>query len=135
MSALNRKQLGKDNLLWGHEAEALAAEYFLKEGYIIRERNWKSGRNEIDLILEKSQTIIFVEVKARKKDSQDPVDAVDTKKRIRIIRAGDNYLRHVQGRYEYRFDIVTFEGDRNDYKMTHYEDAYLPPVNCTIKTL
>ncbi len=129
MRSEDKKRQGAENREWGQETEALAAEYFLKEGYIIRERNWKMGHLEIDLILEKAQTIIFVEVKARKKGTQDPVDAVDSKKRMRIIRAGDVYLQQVQGRYQYRFDIVTFEGDRNDYEMKHYADAYLPPVN------
>lgn len=35
-----RKELGYNNREWGQKAEALAAEYFLKEGYTIRERNW-----------------------------------------------------------------------------------------------
>lgn len=126
----NRHQIqGFINKEWGSEAESLAAEYFLREGYIIRERNYKVGKLEIDLILEKDRTIIFVEVKARKEGGQDPVDAVDKKKRGRIINAADSYLRRQQFLYQYRFDIVTFIGSSEDYKMTHYPDAYLPQVN------
>ena len=129
MDSADRKKLGQENLEWGHEAEQIAAEYFLKEGYLVRERNWKCGRLEIDLILEKERTIIFVEVKARKADTQDPVQAVNPKKIMRIVNAADAYMRGLQFLYEYRFDIVTFTGNRDNYRMEHYADAFLPPVN------
>lgn len=124
-----RKELGYSNREWGQKAEALAAEYFLKEGYTIRERNWRAGRLEVDLILEKDRTLIFVEVKARSSHGEDPALAVDRKKRQRTIRAADTYLRTQQVLYEYRFDIVTFIGTEKDYVFAHYEDAYLPEVN------
>ena len=44
-----RKELGYNNREWGQKAEALAAEYFLKEGYTIRERNWRAGRKQPQL--------------------------------------------------------------------------------------
>lgn len=124
-----RKELGYNNREWGQKAEALAAEYFLKEGYTIRERNWRAGRLEVDLILEKDRTLIFVEVKARSSHGEDPALAVDRKKRQRTIRAADTYLRTQQVLYEYRFDIVAFIGTEKDYVFAHYEDAYLPEVN------
>ena len=124
-----RKELGYNNREWGQKAEALAAEYFLKEGYTIRERNWRAGRLEVDLILEKDRTLIFVEVKARSSHGEDPALAVDRKKRQRTIRAADTYLRTQQVLYEYRFDIVTLIGTEKDYVFAHYEDAYLPEVN------
>lgn len=124
-----RAAIGKENLLWGREAECIAAEYFIKKGYTVRERNWKCGRLEIDLILEKERTIIFVEVKARKARTQDPIEAVDSDKRIRIIRAADSYLRSMTRLYQYRFDIFTVTGSREEYKTEHYADAYMPTVN------
>lgn len=124
-----RQKQGTDNREWGQETEQLAAEYFIREGYTVRERNWRMGKLEIDLILERDRTLIFVEVKARQRGNQDPVDAVDRRKRQRVINAADVYLRRQTMLYEYRFDIVTFTGTRDDYEMTHYADAFLPPVN------
>lgn len=130
MEKYQREALGARNKEWGAEAERIAAEYFIKEGYIIRERNWRvSNRIEIDLILEKDRTLIFVEVKSRMKGGQDPAEAVDFKKRSKMIRGADIYLRQQQFRYQYRFDIVTLTGDKNDYEFKHYADAFLPPVN------
>lgn len=124
-----RSRRGADNQEWGHEAERVVGDYFLKQGYTIRERNWKCGKVEIDLILEKDRTIVFVEVKARKEETQDPVLAVGKEKRSRIIRGADVYLRSLPLLYQYRFDIVALTGNREDYSMKHYPDAYMPGVN------
>lgn len=59
------------------------------------------------MILERDRTIVFVEVKARSGDRQDPAEAVDRKKRLRIIKAADTYLESLTILYQYRFDIVT----------------------------
>ena len=127
----DRRQQGAENRDWGHEAEGLAAEYFLKEGYTIRERNWKMNRLEVDLILEKDRQIVFGEVKARKRGptSHDPVTAVDFTKRRHLVNAADVYLRRLPVLYQYRFDIVTFTGTRDDYEMRHYPDAFIPLAN------
>lgn len=124
-----RVEIGKENQKWGHLAEQIAAEYFIQQGYTVREQNWKCGKLEIDLILEKDRTIIFVEVKARKPGTQDPIDAVGRDKRMKIIRAADNYLRPLPLLYQYRFDIFTVTGDPDNYKTRHFADAYMPPVN------
>lgn len=124
-----RRDIGRDNRKWGAEAEQIAAEYFISHGYTVRERNWKCGKLEIDLILEIERTIVFVEVKARKDGSQDPIEAVGKDKRRRIIRAADSYLQSIPLLYQYRFDIFAITGDRNEYKFEHYADAYMPTVN------
>ena len=51
MSRQDKEELGRENHEWGQEAEQIASEYLLKEGYTIRERNWRMGKYEIDLIL------------------------------------------------------------------------------------
>ncbi|MCM1369669.1 MAG: YraN family protein [Candidatus Amulumruptor caecigallinarius] len=123
------KDRGKQNREWGKETEELAYEYFLKNGYTIRERNWRCNKIEIDLILQLDNTIIFVEVKARKEGTQDPVDAVNRKKQLMMIRGADIYLRMLDKPHEFRFDIVTFKGDRKEFEFRHYPDAFMPSVN------
>ena len=124
-----RVQTGKNNRDWGEAAERIAAEYFLTQGYIIRAQNWKSGRNEVDIILEKDRTLIFVEVKARKPGTQDPIDAVGKAKRVRIIKAADAYMSNETLLYEYRFDIFAIIGNEENYTFEHFPDAYMPTVN------
>ena len=129
MSRIDRKALGLKNREWGLKAERLAAEYFLKAGYTIRERNWRYGHFEIDLILELDRTLVFVEVKARCGGGEDPALSVDRRKRHRIVCAADAYLRRQLVLYQYRFYIVTFTGTEENYTFAHYADAYLPEVN------
>lgn len=129
MSRQDKEELGRENLEWGQEAEQIASEYLLKEGYTIRERNWRMGKYEIDLILEKDNTIIFVEVKARRGDNIAPVDAVDLRKQQRTVRAGDAYLRMLPMMYSYRFDIVAITGTSESYTLEHLEEAFMPQVN------
>lgn len=47
MTATDKQRQGSDNRDWGYEAESIAAEYFLKEGYVIRERNWHMGGSRL----------------------------------------------------------------------------------------
>ena len=129
MSRQDKEELGRENLEWGQEAEQIASEYLLKEGYTIRERNWRMGKYEIDLILEKDNTIILVEVKARRGDNIAPVDAVDLRKQQRTVRAGDAYLRMLPMMYSYRFDIVAITGTSESYTLEHLEEAFMPQVN------
>ena len=52
-------ELGK----WG---EDLATAYLEQKGYTIIERDWKSGRRDLDIIALDGNTVVFVEVKTRR---------------------------------------------------------------------
>lgn len=116
---------------WGKIAEQIAVDHLVARGYVIRERNWRpSGRHlEVDIVAEKDMRIVFVEVKARSEDGEDPVDAVDLRKQRRLVKAADTYLRAREHDYEYRFDIIAVSGDATDYDVDHLEDAFLPPLS------
>lgn len=125
-----RKQRGEENRKWGKEAEEIAMNYLFSRGYAVRERNWKApGGIEIDLIAEKDFRIVFVEVKARKGDNQDPVEAVDNKKRSKMIQGANIYMSRFPMDYQYRFDIVAVTGNPSDHTLKHLEDVFLPPIN------
>ena len=49
----------------GREGEDLAAQYLLKNGYQILERNYRYRKAEIDIIALKEETLAIVEVKSR----------------------------------------------------------------------
>ena len=49
----------------GKKGESLAAKYLNKNGYIIRNRNWRYGRLEIDLIASWGGKLVFFEIKTR----------------------------------------------------------------------
>lgn len=110
---------------WG---EALAVEYLTSQGYAILEQNWKMGHYEVDIIVQKDNFIAFVEVKTRKDESNDPVSAVNKRKRSRIVASADVYLRHYDLPFEYRFDIIAITGSPEKYNLEHIPNAYYPSL-------
>ncbi len=123
------KSRGDENRLWGKEAEKIAVDYLIGQGYVIRETNWRHGNHiEIDIIAQEGNTIIFVEVKARKGDFTTPEEAVNEAKMKKIIKGGDIYLNTLKHLFSYRLDVITIVGTPDNYTLNHLPDAYLPPL-------
>ncbi|MDP4004651.1 YraN family protein [Methylobacterium sp. NEAU K] len=72
--------------LRGHKAEWLAMAALLLEGYWPIGRRVSFAGGEIDLIVRRPRTIVFVEVKARSR-LEDAREAIDAAKRRRFSRA------------------------------------------------
>lgn len=119
MSAHN--ELGE----WG---EKVARDYLLTQGYAIDGVNIRIGRVEVDFIARKDNRICFVEVKTRSTDYVDPCDAVDSRKRARMIQAADMYMRVLTEPLEPQFDIILIVGNPDGYKLEHIPDAFYPTV-------
>lgn len=134
MNKEEKKLQGTSNRDRGAFAESLAAEYLIKQGYTVRERNYRINNIEIDIIAQKDNEIIFVEVKARTGNDQNPLDAVDKAKRRRIINGADIYLKGLEVLYYYRFDIITVTGIGDNYELKHYPDAYRAELRTRIHT-
>lgn len=109
----------------GKIAENLVMNEYLKKGYAVLEKRWQLGKNEIDLILQKENMIVLVEVKARSGKDGDPMDAVTPDKRRRMVRSADAYIRTLKGDFDYRFDIATLTGNLESYELQIIEDAFL----------
>jgi len=117
---------------YGAKAEQLACEYLEREGYAVRDRNWRiSNTIEIDIIAQKENVIVFCEVKARSSSGGDPAEAVDSKKRHKMVRAADVYLNMLDETYDYRFDIfsIVYDNDFTNPQIEHIPDAFMPEAN------
>lgn len=109
-------------------AERLATEHLIVEGYTIRERNWRAGHLEVDIIAQLGNTIVFVEVKSRSGRHRDPLDAIDSKKIRNLMRAADRYLKMQEDFFDARFDVITIVGTAHDRKLDHIPDAFVLPL-------
>ena len=68
---------------FGIEGEDKAANYLIREGYTILDRNWRSGHKELDIVAEKDGTLVVAEVKTRTSSKYgNPEDAVTPRKII-----------------------------------------------------
>lgn len=116
------------NLEFGKFAEEKAAEFYISNGYAIRERNWRLGKIEIDIIAQEGNTIVFIEVKARSGRDMSPADAVTLDKMKKMTRGADSYLKSMNGDYEYRYDIFALTGDFITYSTEVFMDAFVSPL-------
>ena len=113
----------------GQKGEELAADHLKKAGYKILFRNWKWGKNEIDIIAENRDFIVFVEVKTRNDDYQmHPVTAVTKEKQKSIITAANGYLQKFNVDKEGRFDIITIIKSGDSFNIDHIEGAFYPTL-------
>ena len=98
---------------YGQKSEELAAGYLKKQGYEILQRNYRTRLGEIDIIARDDQTIVFVEVKARRTERAGSVKASITKtKKMKITRLAQYYLKQSGGyNRKARFDVVMIKGD------------------------
>ena len=92
----------------GHTGEAVAAKYYIRQGYLLLNHNYRTRMGELDLILYKADTIVFAEVKTRTSAQRAaPAEAVDYYKQQRLIAAAGQYLqRSPYADANIRFDVV-----------------------------
>ena len=110
----------------GETGEALAASYLVKQGFTILARNYRYKKAEIDLIAQKSNLLVFVEVKTRTATNFGyPEESVDAKKEQLFLLAADEYIYQSQWQHDIRFDIIAITlGTLGSYQIHHIEDAF-----------
>ncbi|MBP5210664.1 MAG: YraN family protein [Bacteroidales bacterium] len=94
--------------LMGRRGEDAALKYLQLKGLSFRERNWRYGHLEVDLIFEDSRYLRIVEVKTlSEKDGFDPSVSVTKRKAERLITAARHYAAVRRITKEVVFDVVT----------------------------
>lgn len=78
----------------GREGETIAALYLEDAGWTVLERNYRAGRNEVDLIIARGRTVAFVEVKSRRGHGfGHPLEAITAHKRGEIAKVARAWVR------------------------------------------
>jgi putative endonuclease len=110
----------------GKRGEELATQFLTEQGFKILTRNFRCGKNEIDVIIEKDNVISFVEVKTRMSDAfGNPAEAVTRAKQREITKAAECYLQqNPAADKSYRFDVVAILIENNTPRITFIEDAF-----------
>jgi putative endonuclease len=115
----------------GAAGENAAADFLARRGFRILARNWRNPadeREEIDLVCEEGDVVVFVEVKARAANALVPgYFAVNKKKKQILRRAALAYLRGLRVKpATFRLDVVEVaETSGQPSKLLHFENVPL----------
>ena len=111
-----------ENLIKGKIGEDLAIEYLRKHFYKIKAKNYKCKLGEIDIIAEKGDRIIFVEVKSRASDRfGSPREAVNYYKQRKIRLVAEVYIKqNMLYNKSCQFDVIEIVND----EITHLENCF-----------
>ena len=113
----------------GNFGENLAANYLIKNGYRIRERNFVFEKAEVDIIAQKDNVLVVVEVKTRASELFETATELVSKNQIKqIIAATEGYIHLKDIDLETRFDVIAVILDQRPPKIEHITDAFYPTL-------
>lgn len=118
----------KNNKEKGNLGEDIATKYLQDKGYLILERNFTSGKAEIDIIAQHQNDIVFVEVKTRFNALLEPEKAVTKAKQKHLAFAATAFIEDKQPGKQARFDIISINFINNKPQIEHFEDAFYPYI-------
>jgi len=109
----------------GKLGEQMAVSFLQRNGYKILDINWRYLKGEIDVIAQKENTLVIVEVKTRTSiDIVAPEDSVNAKKIKLLVATANQYIIEKDIDLEARFDIITIHKKDNKFDLNHIEDAF-----------
>ncbi len=115
--------------LTGKKGETVAKQFLKDHSYKIRNTNWRFRAKEIDIVAEKNNVLVVVEVKTRTSEYfESPKEAVTKSKQKLIITATQAYIEEYDIDMEVRFDIIGVSFLNNETKIEHIKDAFQPSL-------
>ena len=120
---------GKGKL--GKAGEEEVCKWLISKGHTILERNWRAGKQEIDIISLDRDGIHFVEVKSRTAPVQgEPEEAVNPAKQRNIVKAARRFMtlkgNELSDNLEIWFDIAAVTFDGGDVRLHYFPGAFVP---------
>ncbi len=111
----------------GQWAENLAHIFLCEQGLQAVERNFRSKRGEIDLVMLDHDILVFVEVRYRKNQCYGgSLESINARKQQRILITADYYLYSHRWAQQHacRFDVVLLSGAIDNPQLQWIMDAF-----------
>ena len=109
----------------GKKGEQLACGFLKKQGFSIKQQNYRYKRSEIDIICQQGELLIFVEVKTRSSQAYGPPESfVSPSQQEAIVRAAEHYVEYHGWPGDFRFDIIAILKSAASVKILHLKDAF-----------
>ena len=111
---------------FGKKSESIATVHLKKHGYKILEQNYRTKLGEIDIIAKDKDTLVFVEVKARKSNRfGNPKWAVTPRKQKKISMVALLYMKSTkQSNVKARFDVVAISSAKDKPNIEIVKNAF-----------
>ncbi len=119
-----------EHLRFGAAGEQLACQWLESHGFVVLHRNWRHGRDEIDIVARDGRFLVVVEVKTLASDRWGhPEHAVDQRKQAKLLRAADALLDATDEDLELRFDVIAITHTPGGPEILHIPDAFYPTLH------
>ncbi|MEB8327969.1 YraN family protein [Flavobacteriaceae bacterium KMM 6897] len=116
--------MGKHNE-FGKLGEQMAVDYLKGQGYVIKDRNYRYLKAEIDIVALKENELAIIEVKSRSTNFIEHIaETVTEKKKSLLVMAADHYVVAKDLEVSVRFDIITIHRHKDKFQIEHLEDAF-----------
>ena len=95
----------------GKLAEDKAAAYLVRQGYTILQQNWRTRWCEIDIVAKKGHSLLFVEVKYRRRSSWGRgLDYITVLKQRQMAFAAEFWVAAHRSHYAYSLAAIEVAG-------------------------
>lgn len=109
----------------GTRGENHALHYLKGLKYELVAKNFRFRRGEIDLVVKKGDTLVFVEVKTRSSLAFGfPEDTLSFHQKSNILTAAEAFMEQLNWNGPVRFDIIAIHRKRSKLILKHLEDAF-----------
>ena len=111
----------------GNEAEVMAEKYLAEQGLHFISRNYYCKAGEIDLLMQDSDTLVFVEVRLRSNPNfGSAAESITAKKIQRIRKTAEHFLlthKYLEHLYQ-RFDVLAISAQSSKHEILWIKDAF-----------
>jgi putative endonuclease len=112
----------------GNKGEQLVAQHLERDGFTIRALNYSRKTGEIDVIAQKDELVVFVEVKVRQKNYFHLSSVIDHSKQQKIIKTAQIYSTYNQlSEHILRFDVALVQQEDGTCTITYIPNAFTAP--------
>lgn len=114
----------REKIELGKKGETIAADFLKNEGYRIIKRNYMIGHSDIDILAERDEYLVFVEVRTKSDGNKGMPEETLTKKKLRRMKnTAELYIAFNYYQGLARLDAVCIILDNFDSikHLEHYE--------------
>ena len=101
-----------------------------EQGYEILQRNFYSQYGEIDIIARDKNSIVFLEIKTRTKESIEQAQcSITYSKQKKLTKTAMYFMKDYSNTtdfLEFRFDVIIIKKENNQIFMKHFKNAFPP---------